>query len=75
MGNILNTIHVDISKTLGVAENIMIRAYCSLEEAKIYTFLFKEFHEVFAWSYKEMPRIDPRIVNHEIKTCDNVESI
>ena len=30
--------------------------------------MFKEFHDIFAWSYKETPGIDPRIVEHEIKT-------
>ena len=36
-----------------------------------YTELFKEFHDIFAWSYDEMPGIDPRIVEHEIKTYPN----
>jgi hypothetical protein len=30
--------------------------------------LFKEFCDVFAWSYEEMPDIDPKIVEHEITT-------
>ena len=30
--------------------------------------LFKEFHDIFAWSYEEMSGIDPYIVVHEIKT-------
>jgi hypothetical protein len=34
----------------------------------IYTELFKELCDVFAWSYEEMSGIDPRIVEHEIKT-------
>jgi hypothetical protein len=30
--------------------------------------LFKEFCDVFAWSYEKMPGIDPKIVEHEITT-------
>ena len=47
-------------------ENVFVGADCSLEEVQIYTDLFKEFRDVFAWSYEEMLGIDPRIVEHEI---------
>jgi hypothetical protein len=30
---------------------------------------------VFAWSYEEMPDIDPRIVEHEITTYPDVKPI
>ena len=30
--------------------------------------LFKDFRDVFAWTYKEIPGIDPSNVVHEIKT-------
>jgi hypothetical protein len=49
-------------------ENVFVRADCSLEEIQIYTDLFKEFRDVFAWSYEEMPGIDLKIVEHEITT-------
>jgi hypothetical protein len=48
--------------------NIYIDADCSLEEIMIYIKLFKEFCDIFAWSYEEMPGIDPQIVEHDIKT-------
>ena len=35
--------------------------------------LFKEYRGIFAWTYEEMPRIDPWIVEHEIKTHPNVK--
>ena len=47
-------------------ENIYIGANYSPEEIAIYTAIFKKFHDVFAWSYEEMPGIDPSIVEHEI---------
>jgi hypothetical protein len=30
---------------------------------------------VFAWSYEEMPSIDPQIVQHEIRTYENVKLV
>ena len=49
-------------------ENFFVRADCSPKEIQIYTDLFKEFRDVFAWYYEEMPGIDPKIVEHEITT-------
>jgi hypothetical protein len=40
-----------------------------------YTSLFKEFHDIFAWSYEEMPGIDPTIVLHEIKTYPRAKHV
>ena len=37
----------------------------------IYTALFKEFHDIFSWSYEEMLGFDPSIVEHEIQTYPN----
>lgn len=56
-------------------ENIFVGADCSLEEIQIYIDLFKEFCDVFAWSYKEMPGIDPRIVEHEITTYRDAKPV
>jgi hypothetical protein len=68
MATIAETIPINISRTLGVVENVFIGADCSPEEIQVYTNLFKEFCDVFAWSYDEMPGIDPKIVEHEITT-------
>ena len=68
MASISPTVLIDISHTPGKDENVNIGADCSPEEILIYTELFKEFQDVFAWSYEEMPGIDPRIVEHEIRT-------
>jgi hypothetical protein len=48
---------------------------CSPEEIQTYTDLFKEFQDVFAWSYEEMSGIDPSIVEHEIKTYLNAKLV
>jgi hypothetical protein len=45
------------------------------DEIVTYTSLFKEFRDIFAWSYEEMPGIDPAIVIHEIKTYPGAKPI
>ena len=52
----------------GVPEKNFIGPNSSPEEVNTYTTLFKEFRDVFAWKYEEIPGIDPSIVFHEIKT-------
>jgi hypothetical protein len=47
-------------------ENVFVGVDFSPEEIQIYMDLFKEFHDVFSWSYEEMPGIDSKIVEHEI---------
>ena len=68
MANISSTIPINISHDPGMIENVYIGVECSHAEILEYTELFKEFYDIFAWSYDEMPGIDPRIVEHEIKT-------
>jgi hypothetical protein len=75
MDNISPTIMIDISQILGKIENVYIDADCSPEEIHIYTDLFKEFCDVFTWSYEEMLEIDPNIFEHEIKTYPDARPI
>ena len=62
MAVISPTIPMNISRDPNVIENVFIGAECSPEEIRLYTDLFKEFRDVFAWSYEEMHGIDPSIV-------------
>ena len=75
MAKISTTIPINISVNPDVMENIYIGANCSLEEITIYTALFKEFLDIFAWSYEEMPGIDPSIVQHEIRTYPDAKPV
>jgi hypothetical protein len=75
LSNISPTIPIDISIKHGVVKNVHIRASCSHDEIATYTSLFKEFHDVFAWSYEEMSGIDPDIVIHEIKTYPDAKPV
>jgi hypothetical protein len=75
METIFKMIPIDISRIPGVVENIFVGVDCSPEESQIYTYLFKELHSVFAWFYKEMPGIDPRIFEHEIMTYPDAKLV
>jgi hypothetical protein len=75
METITKIIPINISRTPGIMENVFLRADYSPGEIQTYTDLFKEFHNVFAWSYKEMPDIDPKIVEHEITTYPDAKPI
>jgi hypothetical protein len=75
LSNISPTIPIDISIKPGIVENVHIGASCSSDEIVTYTSLFKEFCDIFAWSYKEMPGIDPAIVIHEIKTYPSAKPV
>jgi hypothetical protein len=59
MERIDTTIPIDISKTSGIVENVFVRVDFSPEEIRTYTKLFREFRDVFSWSYEEIPGIDP----------------
>jgi hypothetical protein len=75
LSNISPTIPVDIFVKPGIIENVHIGASCSPDEIVTHTSLFKEFRDIFAWSYEEMPGIDPAIVVHEIKTYPDAKPV
>jgi hypothetical protein len=75
LSNISPTIPLDISIKPGIVKNVHIGASCSSDEIVTYTSLFKEFHDIFAWSYEEMLGIDPEIVIHEIKTYPDAKPV
>ena len=75
MANIFPTIKIDISTNSEIVEEIMVGASCSLEEVDAYKALFEEFYDIFAWSYTEMPDLDPSIVEHHIDTWPDVAPV
>ena len=68
LSNILKTITIDISVKPDIMETITIGANYSPKEVTLYKALFQEFRDIFAWSYEEIPGIDPQIFVHKIKT-------
>jgi hypothetical protein len=75
MERIATMIPIDISRTPGFMENVFVGAYCSPEEIRTYTKLFKELHEIFSWSYKDILDIVSRIVEHKITTYLDVKLV
>nr|GMC83251.1 uncharacterized protein LOC109150426 [Ipomoea batatas] len=64
---------------LGTPENprpIFISTLLSNEDEEIYVTLLKEYIDVFVWTYKEMPGLDPKVAVHRLavkKTCRPVK--
>ena len=54
---------------------IKIGSTLNEKEKKDLQKLLMEFQEVFAWSYEDMPGIDPEIDQHHIDTYDHMVSI
>jgi hypothetical protein len=75
METIIETILINISRTPGTVEKFFVGADCSPGEIQIYTDLFKEFRDIFSWSYEEILGIDPKIVEHEITTYPDAKPI
>ena len=75
LSNIEETTAINISTKTDVVENIHVGKSCSSLELEICTALFREFRDVFAWSYDEMPGIDSSIVEHEIKMYPYVKPV
>ena len=60
---------------LGNDENphiIKIGSTLNEKEKKDIQELLMEFQEVFAWSYEDIPEIDPKIAQHHIDTHDHM---
>ena len=72
MANISPTVKINISTNLDIVEEIMLGPSCYLKEVTAYKALFQEFRDIFAWSYSEIPGLDPSIVEHHINTWPNV---
>ena len=64
--NIEEMISINISTKPGIVENIHVDVSCSPLELESYCSLFREFHDVFSWSYEEMSGINTIIVEHII---------
>jgi hypothetical protein len=75
METIAETIPINISRNPGIVENVFVGAECSSGEIQIYIDFFKQFRDVFAWSYEEMLGIDPKIVEHEITTYPDAKPV
>ena len=66
-----------ITVNLGDSENlkeVKIGGRLSSSEVSRFIDLLREYQDVFAWSYADMPGLDPNIVEHSLPTDPNVPS-
>jgi len=68
---------VDDLKQLNLGTNeeprpIYVSSALTLEEEKQYLELLSEFKDVFAWSYKEMPGLDPKVAVHRLSVKKSI---
>jgi hypothetical protein len=57
---------IDLSSDPNVHKPVSISASLSVEERMHLVELLKEYQDVFAWQYDEMPEIDPKLVAHSL---------
>ena len=55
---------INLSSDPNVYRSVSISAALSVEERMHLVELLKEYQDVFAWQYDEMPGIDPKLVAH-----------
>ena len=63
---------------LGTADeprSIFVSALLTLAEEKEYLELLTEYKDVFAWMYKEMPGLDPRVAVHRLAIKQKVRPV
>ncbi|GFZ02402.1 hypothetical protein Acr_15g0010100 [Actinidia rufa] len=61
--------------TLDDPRPVYISALLTSEEQKMYIELLSEYKDVFAWSYKEMPGLDPKVAVHNLAVKCGVRPI
>ena len=66
---------VDLSEDPSVKRNIFISSSLTAEERKFLIKLLKEFKDVFAWNYSEMPGLDPNLVAHSLHVCPGTRPV
>ena len=57
---------IDLSSDPSVQKPVSISAFLSTSERTQLVALLKEYQDVFAWQYNEMPGIDPTLVAHSL---------
>ena len=66
---------IDLSSDPNVHRPVSISASLSLEERMHLVELLKEYQDIFAWQYDEMPRIDPKLVVHSLNVEPGTRSV
>ena len=61
--------------TLDDPQPVYVSALLTSEEEKLYVELLFEYKDVFAWSYKDMPGLDPKVAVHNLAVKRGVRPI
>ena len=64
---------VDLADLEETPRLIWINADLSIEEEELLVSTLKEYCDVFAWSYKDIKGVDPKICHHTIPTKDDAK--
>ena len=54
-------------------KNINLGKNCTLDERATYMQLFREFKDVFAWTYEDLKTYDMKIIQHVIPLKENAK--
>ena len=56
-------------------KNVYISVTCTEEEKEKFIDLFKEFKDIFAWSYSDLRGFDPGVIQHAIPIKENFHPV
>ena len=68
-------VEIDLNDGEGEEKLVKISNSLSEEERRKLITLLREFKDVFAWSYQEMPGLSPSLVTHKLKVDPNIKSV
>ncbi|BFG18249.1 hypothetical protein CerSpe_045230 [Prunus speciosa] len=66
---------IDLSEDPSVQKPIPISVHLTTEEKENLVSLLKEFKDVFAWSYEEMPGLNPSLVCHTLNIVPGTKPV
>ena len=60
---------------LGSQKPVFISSQLTIQEKEQLVILLKKYTDVFAWTYDEMPGLDPRLVVHALNVDPGVKLV
>ena len=68
-------VEIDLNGGKGGEKLVKIRKGLSEEERRKLIVLLREYKDVFAWSYQEIPGLSSSLVTHKLKVDPNAKSV
>lgn len=66
---------VDLNIDSSIKKQVSVISKLSLDEKENLAALLKEYSDVFAWKYKDMPRLNLKMVSHALNICPGSKSV